>query len=148
MIYTDSTKKALRIMCEKHAGQKDKSGLPYLLHPFHVAEQMDEEDGVAAALLHDVVEDTGTTFEELEQEGFPKRVLDALRLLTHKDGVDYYEYVKEIAKNDLARKVKIADLEHNMDLGRLDEIRPRDLERIEKYKKCHDYLCGKRPNLP
>lgn len=142
MIYTEATKKALKLMCQKHKDQKDRSGLPYILHPFHVAEQMDDEESTIVALLHDIVEDTDTTIDELKGYGFSDRVLDALRLMTHAEGVDYYDYVKEIGKDPLARKVKIADLEHNMQLGRLNEVRDKDLKRAEKYKVCHDYLCG------
>lgn len=141
MIYTELTKKALKLMCKKHAGQTDRSGLPYILHPFHVAEQMDDEESTVVALLHDIVEDTDMTFEDLKEYGFSDRVIAALRLMTHEEGVDYFDYVKEIGKDPLARKVKIADLEHNMQLGRLDKVREKDLQRLEKYKKCHEYLC-------
>ena len=141
MIYTDATKKALKLMCEKHRDQMDRSGLPYILHPFHVAERMDDEESTIVALLHDIVEDTDTTFEDLEGCGFSEKVIAALRLMTHEEGVDYYDYVKMIGTNPLARKVKIADLEHNMQLGRLDKVREKDRERFEKYKTCHEYLC-------
>lgn len=140
MIYTENTNKALKLMCERHKGQKDRAGLPYILHPFHVAEQMDDEESTIVALLHDIIEDTDTTFEELEELGFSDSVICAIRLMTHEDGVDYYDYVKEIGKDPLARKVKIADLEHNMQLGRLKTICEKDLQRLEKYKTCHEYL--------
>lgn len=140
MIYTEQTKKALKLMTEKHAGQKDRSGLPYILHPFHVAEQMTDEESTVAALLHDVVEDTDTTFEELEEAGFSDRVIKTLKLLTHEEGTDYYDYVRKIGEDPLARKVKLADLQHNMQIERLDELRPKDLERLEKYKRCREYL--------
>lgn len=129
-------------MCEKHKNQEDRSGLPYILHPFHVAEQMDDEESTVVALLHDIVEDTDTTFDDLKGAGFSERVLSALRLMTHKEGVDYYDYVREIGKDPLARKVKIADLEHNMQLGRLDVVREKDRKRFEKYRVCHEYLCN------
>ena len=141
MIYTEATNKALKLMCEKHRNQRDRSGLPYILHPFHVAEQMDDEESTVVALLHDIVEDTNTTFEDLKETGFSERVISALRLMTREEGVDYYDYVKEIGKDPLARKVKIADLEHNMQLERLDVVREKDLKRLEKYRKCHEYLC-------
>ena len=141
MLYTETTKKALKLMCEKHKDQKDRSRLPYILHPFHVAEQMDDEESTVVALLHDIVEDTDTTFEELKEAGFSDRVISALKLMTHKEGVDYYDYVKEIGRDPLARKVKIADLEHNMQLERLDEVREKDLKRLEKYRVCYEYLC-------
>ena len=111
MIYTDMTKKAINLMFEKHKDQYDKSGLPYVFHPFHVAEQMEDEDTTIVALLHDIVEDTDTTFEDLKEMGFSDTVIDALRLMTHDKNVDYYDYVEMISKNPIARKVKIKDLE-------------------------------------
>jgi Guanosine polyphosphate pyrophosphohydrolases/synthetases len=138
--------KAYHLALEAHKDQKRKSGEPYIVHPLSVAIiladlEMDKET-IVAGLLHDIVEDTDTTIDELKGYGFSDRVLDALRLMTHAEGVDYYDYVKEIGKDPLARKVKIADLEHNMQLGRLNEVRDKDLKRAEKYKVCHDYLCG------
>jgi hypothetical protein len=80
------------------------------------------------------VEDTSMTFEELQAEGFSKEVIEALKLLTHDDAVPYMEYVKEIKKNPIATKVKLADLRHNSDLTRLDEVNEKALKRVEKYK--------------
>ena len=140
MIYTEMTKKAMRLMIEKHENQKDKAGMPYFYHPLHVAEQMNDETTTIVALLHDIVEDTDTTLDDLRNMNFPKDVLDAIDALTHKDGVDYYDYIENISKNGIARKVKIKDLEHNMDLNRLTEITDVDIKRYEKYKRCHDYL--------
>lgn len=143
MLYTNNTVKAMNLLFERQKDQKDKRGCPYVFHPFHVAEQMDDENSVVVALLHDIVEDTDTTFEELEQMGFNKEVLDALHLLTHKEGVDYFDYVQEIAKNPLATKVKLADLEHNMDPTRLNEITEKDIKRREKYQKAYTFLSQK-----
>ena len=141
MIYTDKTKKAIKLCYEAHAGQVDKSGLPYVHHPLHLAEQMDDETSTVAALLHDIVEDTKYTFADLEKMGFGDEVLDALRLLTHDDSVPYLDYVREIAKNPVAKKVKLADLAHNSDLSRLDhEPTAKDLERVRKYQKAREIL--------
>lgn len=140
MIYTDMTKKAIKLMFEKHKDQVDKSGLPYVFHPFHVAEQMNDETTTIVALLHDIVEDTDTTFEDLEKIGFSKIVIDALRLMTHDKNTDYFEYIKAIGTNPIARKVKIKDLEHNMDTSRLDVVDENAEKRLIKYKKCHNYL--------
>lgn len=140
MIYTEMTKKAIKLMFEKHKDQVDKSGMPYVFHPFHLAEQMDDEETTITALLHDIVEDTNTTFEDLRKLGFSDNVINALKLMTHDKNVDYFEYVKNISKNPIARKVKIKDLEHNMDTSRLDEVTDKDLERVKKYKKCYKYL--------
>ena len=140
MIYTPLTKKAMKLLYEKQGAQRDKSGLPYVFHPFHVAEQMTDEYTTAAALLHDLVEDTDTTFEELADCGFPEGVIDALRLLTHPEGVDYFDYVRRLSGNAVARRVKIADLKHNMDLTRLDVITEKDLKRRAKYERALELL--------
>lgn len=140
MIYTDNTKKALKLAYEKHAGQLDKAGLPYIFHPFHLAEQMDDEDSTVVALLHDVVEDTDTTIENLAEMGFSDQVLKALQLLIHQKTVDYFEYIKKISTNPIATKVKITDLIHNSDLTRLRVITEKDRNRVAKYKECLDYL--------
>ena len=139
MIYTPLTKKAMKIAFEAHKEQVDKTGIPYIYHPMHLAEQMDDEFSTCTALLHDVVEDSDMTFEELEAEGFPKEVLSALRLLTHGDGVDYMDYVRNIKNNKIATKVKLADLKHNSDISRLDFIDEYALRRNEKYKKASFY---------
>jgi (p)ppGpp synthase/HD superfamily hydrolase len=135
MIYTDLTKKALKVCFEAHKEQVDKSGMPYVFHPFHLAEQMDDEISTVCALLHDVVEDTEITPEVLSGMGFPKDVLDVLTLLTH-DDVPYMEYVKKIEKNPIAKKVKIADLMHNSDVTRLDRIDEYTVKRNEKYAEA------------
>lgn len=136
MIYSDLTRKALKISFNAHKNQVDKSGMPYVFHPFHLAEQMDDEYSVCVALLHDVVEDTDITIEELIIEGFPKEVINAIELMTHSDSVPYLDYVKIIKNNPIARKVKLADLMHNSDLSRLDKIDDKVLERVAKYKKA------------
>ena len=135
MIYTDLTKKALKISFSAHKDQVDKSGMPYVYHPFHLAEQMDDEYSTCVALLHDVVEDTDMTLDELS-EIFPKEVTDAIAMMTHDDSVPYLDYVKEIKNNPIAAKVKLADLKHNSDLTRLDVVDDKVLERVEKYDKA------------
>lgn len=140
MIYTESTKKAINLMFKKHKDQVDKSGLPYVFHPFHIAEQMKDENTTIVALLHDIVEDTDTTFEDLKEMGFNDKVIDALKLMTHNKDEDYFKYVEKIGKNPIARKVKIKDLEHNMDTSRLDVVTKKDQERVKKYIRCHNYL--------
>ena len=133
MIYTPMTKKALRLCFDAHKHQVDKTGLPYVFHPFHLAEQMTDEDTVTVALLHDVVEDTPYTLQELAQMGFPAQVVEALGLLTHDPAVPYLEYVAAIKPNPIARAVKLADLRHNSDLSRLDHPGAYDLVRQQKY---------------
>ena len=117
MIYTPMTNKAMRIAYKAHHGQLDYNGIPYIFHPIHLAEQMDDEISCCAALLHDVVEDTDVTMEDLARE-FPAQVIDVLKLLTHDDDVPYFDYVREIKKHPVAKKVKLADLAHNSDQTR------------------------------
>lgn len=136
MIYTDMTKKALKLCFEAHKEQVDKSGLPYVFHPFHLAEQMESEETTVVALLHDVVEDTNYTIEDLTAMGFDKAVTDAIALMTHAGGVDYMDYVRAIKGNPIAKAVKLADLTHNSDLSRLDIIDEKALQRVKKYKEA------------
>ncbi len=136
MIYTELTKKALKLSFEAHKEQIDKSGMPYVFHPFHLAEQMDTEEKVIVALLHDVVEDTDYSLKDLENMGFPESVIHALALLTHERGVPYMDYVARIKENPIARAVKLADLRHNSDLSRLDFVDEKAVQRAEKYKKA------------
>ena len=120
LIYTPLTKKALKIAFDAHRNQLDKSGIPYVVHPLHLAEQMETEEEICTALLHDVVEDSPYTLQDLKKEGFPDAVLQALELLTRQPDVPYLDYVVRLRKNPIARKVKLADLAHNSDLARLD----------------------------
>ena len=140
MIYTALTKQALRLCFEAHRNQLDKSGMPYVFHPFHLAEQMDTEESTTVALLHDVVEDTDYTLEDLKAMGFPNNVIDALALMTHDPRVPYMEYVKAISENPLATKVKLADLRHNSDLSRLDSVDEKALSRVKKYAAAIELL--------
>jgi len=136
MIYTELTKKAMLIAFNAHKDQTDKSGLPYIFHPFHLAEQMTDEVSVCAALLHDVAEDTDVSLDDLETQGMPAAVSDALRLLTHEENVPYSEYIQKIkdSGNEAAIAVKLADLRHNSDVTRLDTVGEKAVRRIEKYK--------------
>ena len=136
MIYTDLTKKAMRLCFAAHAGQLDKGGVPYVFHPFHVAEQMEDELSTVVALLHDVVEDTDYTLEDLARMGFPERALSALKLLTHDKRVPYLDYVAAIRHDPIARAVKLADLRHNSDLSRLTDPDASALARVEKYRRA------------
>jgi len=136
MIYTKLTKQAMKLCFEAHKDQVDKTEIPYVFHPFHLAELMNDEYTTVIALLHDVVEDTEYTFKDLEDMGYPKEVIDALRLLTHEKGVPYMEYVSKIKDNPLAKTVKLADLRHNSDMTRLDVVDEKAIERGNKYKKA------------
>lgn len=118
MVYTPLTAKAMQIAYAAHHGQVDKAGMPYIFHPMHLAEAMEDEISCCVALLHDTVEDTSVTFADLEAE-FPAEVMSALKLLTHAKETDYYEYVRGIRNNPVAMKVKLADIAHNSDQSRL-----------------------------
>ncbi len=142
MIYTAKTKLALKLCFDAHKDQLDKSGMPYVFHPFHLAEQMETEETTIVALLHDVIEDTDCTIEDLTSMGFDKVITDAIALMTHKDGVDYMDYVRMIKKNAIAKTVKLADLKHNSDLSRLDTVDEKALLRREKYLKAISLLEG------
>ena len=142
MIYTDLTKKALKLCFEAHKDQVDKTDMPYVFHPFHLAECMDDEISTVCALLHDVIEDTDYTFDDLRGMGFPEEVIEVLTLLTHDPAVPYMDYVKIIATNPTAKKVKIADLKHNSDLTRMNEIDEYAIRRTKKYKDALALLQG------
>ena len=142
MIYTEKTKKALKLCFDAHKNQVDKSGIPYVFHPFHLAEQMTCEETTIVALLHDVIEDTEYSVEDLKNMGFDKNITDALLLLTHDSSVEYMDYVALIKENPIAKKVKLVDLKHNSDLTRLDLVDEKALKRREKYLKAIELLEG------
>lgn len=148
MIYTTQTTKAMKIACKAHEGQVDRGGMPYIYHPIHLAELMYDEDSACVALLHDVVEDSGITFEDLEKEGFDKAIIDALKLLTHNKSVPYEEYISNIGDNEIATRVKLADLCHNSNLSRLKKVTPKDRDRVGKYNIAIEYLIGRINNSP
>lgn len=140
MLYTPLTKLAMGLCYEAHRDQRDKGGMPYVFHPIHLAEQMLDEWTTAAALLHDVVEDTHWTLQDLAEQGIPEPVLEALRLLTHREEIPYLEYVAALKENRIARTVKLADLRHNSDLSRLDQVDEKALVRLEKYRAAIELL--------
>lgn len=139
MINTKLTRKAMNIAYNAHMYQFDKAGVPYIFHPIHLAEQMNTETECIVALLHDVVEDTDITFEQLERE-FSREVIEILKLLTHDNKIDYMDYIKEIKDNEIAKKIKIADIIHNADETRIDKITIKDIARRNKYKKALEIL--------
>ena len=131
---------ALSLAKKAHRGQFDKAGVDYIEHPIYVASQVDTEEEKAVALLHDVIEDSPFTAEELLQAGLPETVVTAVQVLTKKKEKDYQTYLENVKSNSLARVGKLADLKHNSDLSRLSSVTDKDLERLEKYKKAIDYL--------
>lgn len=146
MIYTPLTVKAINMAYEAHKGQYDKGGLPYIFHPYHLAEQMNDEYSICAAVLHDVVEDTDVGIDRIEKE-FPSEVAHAVRLLTHKPGVPYLQYIEKLKDNPIARQVKLADLTHNTDdsriMGKKTESAEKQKQRKEKYAKAKEILLNK-----
>ena len=140
MAYSEKIEAARLISRLAHKGQHDKAGLPYFAHPEKVASMLDTPEEKIVGYLHDTVEDTSVTVEEIRRI-FGDEVADAVALMTHADGVAYMDYVREVGKNPLARKVKLADLTHNMDISRIPNPKERDFKRIEnKYKPAYEYL--------
>ena len=142
MIYTDLTIKAMRLAYSAHHGQLDKAGLPYIFHPYHLAEQMTDEVSTCVALLHDVVEDTNVSLEDLKKE-FPPEVVEAVDLLTHVKGMSYSAYLEKLKVNPVAKAVKLADIAHNADETRFAGS-PADTKGIErrraKYARAKKFL--------
>jgi len=134
--------RALQIAVNAHAGAKDKGGDPYAFHPIRVMLRCKNPDARIVALLHDVVEDTDVTFEDLKAEGFSETVLAALRLVTHLPEDSYEEYVKKIAPNPIATEVKLADLEDNSDIRRLKNLDDKAVARFRKYMRAYRFLTG------
>ncbi len=133
---------AVSIAARAHRGQTDKAGAPYLLHPLRLMLRMDTEAAMMAAVLHDVVEDTEWTLERLREAGFPEEVLEAVDCLTRREGESYQEFVERVRTNPVARQVKLADLEDNMNVRRMNQLGPKELERLEKYHRAWRVLTG------
>ncbi len=132
--------RAFNLANERHANQFDKAGIPYIEHPITVAESFDDSDLKIVALLHDIVEDADVTLDELKSLGFRDKHVRAINAITKRDGEQYEEYLSRVKNNYLARKVKIADISHNMDTSRLTSLGAKDIRRLEKYKKALEYL--------
>ena len=140
MIYTHLTGEAMKIAYAAHHGQVDKGGIPYIFHPMHLAEQMEDVYTTCVALLHDVVEDTDVTLEELAKT-FPREVIDAITVMTHGKDEPYLEYVARVKTNPIAKAVKLADLRHNSDETRLENADEATLSYFrEKYRKAFEIL--------
>ena len=140
---TDLLEMAIEIAVKAHAGQKDKAGAPYILHCLSVMLKGKTDDEKIAGVLHDIIEDTETTTDDLREKGFPEEIIDAVKCLTKIKGVDYDIYVKGLKKNALALRVKLNDLEDNMNLLRLEKVTEKDLLRLNKYLKTYNYLVTK-----
>ncbi len=139
-----TVERAVQIAAQAHQGQRDKAGAPYLLHPLRLMMRMESEAAMMAAVLHDVVEDSEWTLDQLRAEGFSEEVLQAVECLTHRLGESYDEFVARVQTNAIARQVKLADLEDNMNIRRMAEITPKDLARLEKYHRAWRTLIEQR----
>jgi (p)ppGpp synthase/HD superfamily hydrolase len=133
---------ALEIAVGAHHGQTDRYGAPYILHPLRVMERVETETEKIVAILHDVVEDTKWTFDDLRKKGFGDEIIQALDCLTKREGEPYEEFVNRSAANPLARRVKLADLEDNMDIRRMQAVTAKDAERLSKYLTAWQKLRG------
>ncbi|MHC4489028.1 MAG: GTP pyrophosphokinase [Planctomycetota bacterium] len=127
--------KAIILAANAHLGQKDKAGAPYILHPLRVMLRMRRQTEMLVAVLHDVVEDTSWTLDALRKEGFPEEVLMVLDCLTRKNGESYDGYIERVKNIPVARRVKLADLEDNMNISRISNLTERDIDRLKKYHR-------------
>jgi len=132
--------KAIEIATRAHAGQVDKAGEPYILHPLRVMLSCKNELERICAVLHDVVEDSEITFDDLRKEGFSEDIITVLDCLTKRRGESYDEFIDRVLKNETACRVKLADLRDNMDLTRIKDPKDKDFERIKKYKEAADRI--------
>ena len=132
--------KSLEIALKAYAGQTDKAGETYILHPLRLMARMETEEEKSVALLHDVIEDSDYTAEDLINNGIPTNVVDAVLSLTKQNGENYEKFIERVLKNKLASKIKIVDIEDNINILRLNSINNKDLERIAKYHKAWQTL--------
>ncbi|HBH86070.1 MAG TPA: GTP pyrophosphokinase [Syntrophaceae bacterium] len=129
--------RAIAIACEAHEGSIDKAGAPYILHPLRVMMHMDSKHERIVAVMHDVVEDNEQwTLRRLQEEGFEQDIVDAIDALTKRDGETYMEFIRRVSRNIIGRKVKIADLEDNMNIMRIGNLTEKDTQRIDKYHRA------------
>jgi len=139
---TNLLKKAIELARTYHKGQKDKAGKPYILHPLRLMQSVESVDEKIVAVLHDIVEDTPISLEDLRLKGFSGHIINAIEALTKKQDEDYNTFIERISHNQLAVKVKLVDLEDNMNLSRLPEITNKDKERLQKYQKAKRFLLN------
>ncbi|MEI6329021.1 MAG: GTP pyrophosphokinase [Pseudanabaena sp.] len=141
--YTKLLELAIKIAEKAHAGQFDKAGKPYILHPLTVMAQMDDVEGKIVAILHDAIEDSDLTITALSEQGFPELITEAIAAITKLDGELYDDYLLRVMGNAIALKVKIADVRHNMDISRIANPTVKDFQRLEKYQKVLNQLTAR-----
>lgn len=132
----DLIESALHLALKAYTGQRDKAGKTYILHPLRLMHRMETEVDMATALLHDVLEDSDLGSADLEAAGIPAQVIEAVECLTRKEGESYEAFIERVAENPLATRVKLADLEDNIDVLRLPTLEEDDLRRVEKYHRA------------
>ena len=128
--------KALQIALKAHEGQKDKAGSPYILHPLRLMLAMDSESERIVAVLHDVLEDSPFTANQLRSQGFSDEIIVALECLTRGEGESYRDFIERAKSNALARRVKMADIEDNMNIRRISDLTDQDLKRLGRYHRA------------
>jgi len=133
---------AIILAVKAHAGQKQKNGEPYILHPLRVMMAVKDLNEKMAAVLHDVIEDSTVSLNNLLEKGFKQDVVEIVRLLTHEDSMSYEQYIERLRSNPSARRIKMADLQDNMNVLRLPHLRQKDLARLEHYHKYWLLLSG------
>jgi (p)ppGpp synthase/HD superfamily hydrolase len=129
--------KAIDLAYRMHKNQKDRYGKPYIFHPLRVMNKMSTDKEKIVAVLHDVIEDTGLTYKDLCDAGFSEEIIDAIASISKQDDEEYFDYINRVMQNKLACKVKLADLEDNMDIRRIEIITEKDTERFNKYSKAY-----------
>lgn len=136
----NSIERAIELALKAHTGQVDKGGAPYILHPLRLMLRMDGEAEAIAAVLHDVVEDADISLDDLRASSLPEDAIRAIGCLTKREGEDYEAFIRRVDADDIARKVKIADLEDNLNITRIPDLTPPDLERVAKYHRALRWL--------
>lgn len=136
----DFIEKALIIATKAHEGQKDKAGVPYILHPIRVSNRCRTDEERIVAILHDTIEDTDVTPDYLLSEGFPKNIVEAVLFVTRNDGESYEDFILRSKQNPIGRQIKIHDLEDNMDITRQHQLSEKYLKRLNKYLMAYRVL--------
>ena len=133
---------AIQLAAEAHAGQQDKAGKPYILHPIRVMLSVSTTDEQIAAILHDTVEDTDVTYEQLSAAGFSAEIISAVKALTKLDGESRVEAARRAVKHPIARQVKLADVKDNLDISRIPHLTDKDHARLDEYKLVQEILMS------
>ncbi len=134
--------KAFQLASKAHKGQIDRYGKAYIFHPLRVMMKMETEKEKIVAILHDVIEDSSYTYKDLRDNGFQEVITDAVASISRENDEDYFEYIKRVMENPIAIRVKLADLEDNMDIRRIEAVTEKDIERLNKYLKAYNMIKG------